>query len=149
MRKNNLLKVFGAFMLMMVMSGNFLFAQESESVTDEDLKNYAVIEMAKEMITSSIKPFLLGMIEKQEGMDNNRWMELQKTKAEGAAEWEVKFYNSIMDEVKERTNAAKEVVNMLINNTEMSASKYSAIKEQLQSDADLKAKYEEITAQMN
>jgi len=149
MRKTNIFKKFTVLLMASLMaSSTFVFAQDEE-ITDEDLKNYAVIEMSKDMISSSIKPFLLDMIAQQEGMTGNRWMELQKTKAEGAEDWEVKFYNTIMNEVKERSQAAKDVVNLLINNTNMTAAKYQEIKSALGSDSDLKAKYEEITASLN
>ena len=129
-------------------STSVVFAQDEE-ITDEDLKSYAVIEMSKDMIASSIKPFLLDMIDKQEGMTPNRWMELQKTKAEGAKDWEVEFYNTIMKVVQERKEAAGEVVKMLINNSQMTAAKFGKIKSELGSNSDLKAKYEEITASLN
>ncbi|MCK5101555.1 MAG: hypothetical protein KAR17_02030, partial [Cyclobacteriaceae bacterium] len=40
----------------------------AQDVTDEDLKNYAIIELAKTSITSGISPMVNDLIQKQEGM---------------------------------------------------------------------------------
>ncbi|MCK5101753.1 MAG: hypothetical protein KAR17_03025, partial [Cyclobacteriaceae bacterium] len=41
---------------------------KAQDVTDEDLKNYAIIDLAKNSIVSGISPMVNEMIEKQEGM---------------------------------------------------------------------------------
>ena len=51
-------------------------AQDAE-VTDEDIKNYAIIELAKNSIVSAISPMVNELIEKQEGMTGQRFQELQ------------------------------------------------------------------------
>lgn len=128
----------------------FAQAQEVE-ITDEDLKNYAIIEMAVEMITSSVSPTVNELIKKQEGMTGARFNELrkmgtteEKMKAGGAQDWEIKFMTTIYELMQKRKEAASEVINLLVNNSMLGAAKYQAIKEGLSSDANLKARYDQV-----
>lgn len=128
----------------------FAQAQEVE-ITDEDLKNYAIIEMAVEMITSSVSPTVNELIKKQEGMTGARFNELrkmgtteEKMKAGGAQDWEIKFMTTIYELMQKRKEAASDVINLLVNNSMLGAAKYQAIKEGLSSDANLKARYDQV-----
>lgn len=125
-------------------------AQEAE-ITDEDLKNYAIIDKAVDMITSSISPTVNDLIQKQEGMTGARFNELRKMgsseaqlKQGGAQDWEIKFMATVNDLIQKRQEAAKEVINLLVNNSGLGAGKYQAIKKGLSSDADLKARYDQV-----
>lgn len=119
------------------------FAQDAE-ITDEDLKDYAVIQMAVDMITSSISPTVNEMIKAQEGMTGNRFNEIRTKSGEPAKEWETQFLQKVSELMDKRKDAAKDVVNLLINNSQMTGAKYSAIKKGLSDDADLKARYDAV-----
>ena len=123
------------------------FAQEE--ITDEDLKNYAVIQMSVDIITSSISPTVNDLIRRQEGMTGQRFNELRQSGGEGAADWEKQFLATVNDLIDERREAAKEVVNLLINNSTLTGAKYSEIKKGLSSDSELKARYDEVMANLN
>lgn len=117
----------------------------AQDVTDEDLKNYAIIELAKNSITSGISPMVNDMIEKQEGMTGQRFQELQKTKGEGAEDWEKQFLDVVNKQIDKKKKAATDVVKLLASNA-MGASKYKATKAAIAADAEMKAKFQGYVA---
>ncbi len=117
----------------------------AQDVTDEDLKNYAIIELAKTSITSGISPMVNDMIEKQEGMTGQRFQELKKSNGEGAEEWEQQFLAVVNKQVEKKKKAATDVVKLLASNA-MGASAYKATKSAISSDADMKAKFDGYVA---
>jgi hypothetical protein len=117
----------------------------AQDVTDEDLKNYAIIELAKNSITDGISPMVNDMIEKQEGMTGQRFQELQKTKGAGAEEWEQKFLAVVNKQIEKKKKAATDVVKLLASNA-MGATKYKATKAAISSNADMKAKFDGYVA---
>jgi hypothetical protein len=120
------------------------FAQD---VTDEDLKNYAIIELAKNSITDGISPMVNDMIEKQEGMTGQRFQELQKTKGAGAEEWEKQFLAVVNKQIEKKKKAATDVVKLLAANA-MGAASYKATKAAIASNADMKAKFDGYVASL-
>lgn len=141
-------KVFLTF-IMAIFIGSPLMAQEEEAeITENDLKAYASIQLAVEVISQSVKPELLNMIEKQEGMTTKRYMELQKGEGEAAKEWETEFLGLIKEMAAKRSEAAKEVLNLIVNNSSLTSAKYAQIKEGVSSDPDLKARYEAVTGKL-
>ena len=140
MRKmTNGMLVFALLLVGVIMNAN------AQDVTDEDLKNYAIIELAKNSITSGISPMVNEMIEKQEGMTGQRFQELQQSKGADAAEWEKKFLDVVNKQIDKKKEAATEVVKLLASNA-MGASKYKATKAAIASNADMKAKFEGYVA---
>ena len=113
----------------------------AQDVTDEDVKNYAIIELAQNSITDGISPMVNEMIEKQEGMTGQRFQELQSKSGDPAQEWETKFLAVVNKQIEKKKKAATDVVKLLAANA-MGAAKYKATKAALASNADLKAKYE-------
>lgn len=118
----------------------------AQDVTEADVKDLAVIELAKNSITDGISPMVNEMIEKQEGMTGQRFQELQKS-TDGAEEWEVKFLEVVNKQIDKKKKAATDVVKLLASNA-MGASQYKATKAALKSNADLKAKYDSYLAAM-
>lgn len=116
----------------------------AQDVTDEDVKNYAIIELAKNSITSGISPMVNEMIEKQEGMTGQRFQELQKS-TEGAEEWEVKFLQVVNKQIDKKKKAATDVVKLLAANA-MGASNYKATKAAISANPDMKAKFDGYVA---
>lgn len=133
------LLVFGLFLVVGFTNAN------AQDVTDEDLKNYAIIELAKNSITSGISPMVNDMIEKQEGMTGQRFQELQKTKGEGAEDWEKQFLEVVNKQIDKKKKAATDVVKLLASNA-MGASKYKATKAAIAADAEMKAKFQGYVA---
>jgi hypothetical protein len=128
--------------MLLVVGFTGVYAQD---VTDEDLKNYAIIELAKNSITEGISPMVNDMIEKQEGMTGQRFQELQKTKGAGAEEWEQKFLAVVNKQIDKKKKAATDVVKLLASNA-MGAAKYKATKAAISSNADMKSKFEGYVA---
>ena len=151
MRKMKFMKVFERITLalaLLFLVGNSAAWAQDEEITDDDLKAYAAIQMSVDVISTSVKPTLLNMIEQQEGMTTKRYMELKQGQGEAAQEWETEFLNLINEMAKKRSEAAKEVLNLIINNSTLNSAKYAKIKDSLENDADLKARYEEVTASL-
>ncbi len=112
-----------------------------QDVTDEDLKNYAIIELAKNSIVSGISPMVNDMIEKQEGMTGQRFQELKKGEGKAAEEWETQFMAVVNKQIDKKKKAAKDVVNLLAKNA-MGTTAYKATKAAIKSDPALKAKFD-------
>lgn len=138
-------KVLVAFLLLGFVSINAASAQD---FSDQDLKDYAVIMMAQKSITDKISPYVNDLIEKQEGIDGNRYAELDKlakgdaTKLPSATpteQFEQSFYATIQKRVKDRKKAAGTVVNTLAKYS-LGASKYKQIKAAYRKGGDAKAK---------
>ncbi len=124
----------------------FGFTQvKAQDITDEDLKNYAIMEMAVESITSQISPEVNELIEKQEGMTGQRFQELQKGTGEPAKDWEKQFMDVVNKQIEKKKQAAEDVFKLLAMNS-VGSTKYKEIKTKLTSDASLKARYDAITA---
>ena len=118
----------------------FSNASAQDEVTDADIKNYAIIELAKNSITSGISPMVNDMIEKQEGMTGQRFQELQKS-TDGAEDWEKQFLGVVNKQINKKKKAATDVVKLLAANA-MGGAKYKATKAAISSNADMKAKYQ-------
>lgn len=112
-----------------------------QDVTEEDLKNFAIIELAKNSIVSGISPMVNGMIEKQEGMTGQRFQELKKGEGEAAEEWETQFMAVVNKQIDKKKKAAKDVVNLLAKNA-MGTTAYKATKAAIKADPALKAKFD-------
>jgi hypothetical protein len=124
----------------------------AQDVTDNDIKNFAIIELAKKSITSVISPLVNDMIEKQEGMTGQRFQELQKTKGDKAKmtaiealDWEIQFYELVNKQIDKKKKAATDVVKLLASNA-MGASAYKATKAAIAADPDMKAKFDGYVA---
>ena len=124
----------------------------AQDVTEDDIKNYAIIELAKKSITNGISPLVNDMIEKQEGMTGQRFQELQKTKGDKAKldaiealDWEVQFLDLVNKQIDKKKKAATDVVKLLASNA-MGASAYKATKAAISADPDMKAKFDGYVA---
>ena len=149
----NLAKAVFAALLLAFVSVN---AAQAQDFTDEELKDYAVIMLAQKAITDKISPYVNDLIEKQEGIDGNRYAELDAI-AKGDAtklpastdteKFEQSFYATIQKRVNARKKGAGTVVSTLAKYT-LGAKKYSAIKKAYRSNADTKAKVDGMMAAM-
>jgi len=136
-------KVVMAFLMLAFVSAN---AANAQDLTDQDYKDYAIILMAQKSITDKISPMVNDLIEKQEGIDGNRYVELDKAakgKVENlpadATDFEKQFYGIVQKEVAKRTKAASTVVGQLARYS-LGAKKYNAVKKAYASGGDAKAK---------
>jgi hypothetical protein len=123
----------------------------NQEITDEDLREYSIIQNAVDMVTSSVSPAVNDLIRRQEGMTGQRFQELRKAgnnearlKEAGAQDWEIQFMSMVNKLMEDRRDAAQEIVRILINNSNMTAAKYNAIRTGLESDEALKARYEQV-----
>lgn len=128
---------------------------QAQDFTDQDMKDYAVILMAQKAITEKISPYVNDLIEKQDGIDGNRYAELDaaaKGKIENlpgdATDFEKQFYATIQKRVDARKKGAGTVVNTLAKYS-LGAKKYNAIKKAYKSNADVKAKVDGMMADVS
>ena len=140
--------------LLLIMVFGFGMALAQDEITDDDLKAYAIANVAVKSITSSISPMVNDLITKQEGMTGQRFKELQDTNGNAdklaaieAKDWEKQFLEMVNNEIEERKEAAKEIVNLMAKYA-MGASTYKAIKSGLSSDPTLQARYSEIEGKL-
>jgi hypothetical protein len=154
MRKMKSKSFIGKFVFVMAFSMfslHFMGNAQNQEISDEDLKNYAVIKNAVDMITGSVSPAVNDMIRRQEGMTGQRFNELRKAgneagmKEAGAQDWEIQFMQRVTQLMDDRRQAAQDIVNLLVNNSNMTAAKYNTIRTGLESDEELRARYEEVT----
>jgi len=133
----------------------------AQDVTDKDIKNYAIIELAKKSITSEISPMVNDLIKKQSASNEKqgigqftgqRFNELKGTKGDKAKldaieaqEWEVAFLNMVNEKIDKKMKATKDVVNLLAKNA-MGASAYKATKAAIAADPAMKAKFDGYVA---
>lgn len=133
--------VFNSVLALMMLTILGVGSVNAQDVTDEDIKKYAIIELAKNSIIDDISPMVNEMIEKQEGMTGQRFMELQQNKGEGAEDWEKQFLDVVNKQIDKKKAAATDVVKLLASNS-MGAAAYKATKTAIDSNADVKAKFE-------
>lgn len=117
----------------------------AQDVTDQDIKNYAIIELAKNSVIGDISTTVNEMIEKQEGMTGQRFQELQEGTGEPAQDWEKQFLAVVNKQIDKKKKAATDVVKLLASNA-MGAAKYKATKSAISTDADMKAKFDGYVA---
>ena len=141
------------YFLVFVIGIGFANAQDVE-ITDAELKAYAIASAGVKSITSSISPMVNDLISKQEGMTGQRFKELQATDGDAnklagieAQEWEIKFLNTVNEEIEERKQAAKDLINIMAKYA-IGSSQYKAIRDGIKTDGDLKVRYDAIAAKM-
>lgn len=145
-------KVVLAFLMLGFVSINGLSAQD---LTDQDYKDYAIILLAQKSITDKISPYVNDLIEKQDGIDGNRYAELDGA-AKGdvaklpadATDFEKQFYQIIQKQVDKRKKAAGTVVNTLAKYS-LGAKKYNAVKKAYASGGDAKSKVDGYLAELS
>lgn len=119
----------------------------AQDVTDEDIKNYAIIDLAKNSIVSGISPMVNDLIQKQEGMTGQRFQQLQKGEGDAAEDWETQFIAVVDKQIDKKKKAATEVVKLLASNA-MGAATYKATKAAIKSDPAMKAKFDGYVASL-
>lgn len=138
-------------MALVLFLGFTSFAQ-AQDITDEQLYKYALLETVVDEMKAEISSVVNDMIKNQEGIDGKRYVELSKAKGDEAKlaeldanEFEKKFLSLVEDEKNERIEALKSVNTTLATKMLGDGGKvYKSIKAALSSDADLKARYDEI-----
>lgn len=146
-------KVLVPCLLMLVALGSK--AQTSTEITDEDLKKYAVTMDSVEAMQENLRQIVAETVQKNTVMPVARYNELfkiiddeAKLKATNATPEEIAFVNQINDLRKvniERINAtyqslAKDYVGVKT---------FNAIRKSLQSDQALKARYDNVSKDMD
>ncbi len=145
----------GLFALVAVICLSFTSVQaQDDEIKDKDLYNYALLMQVVDQMKAEVNIAATEMINNQDGFDVKRYMELKgggddaaKLKELGANEFEVKFMAMIVKEQEERKDAIKEALTILASKM-VGVKEYKAVKSALSSDADLKAKYDEIVARI-
>ena len=117
----------------------------AQDVTDKDVKNYAIIELAKISIVSGISPMVNDMISKQEGMTGQRYQQLKKGEGDAAEEWETQFMAVVQKQIDKKKKAATDVVKLLAGNA-MGAKTYKATKAAIKADPAMKATFDGYVA---
>lgn len=152
MRKVSLLF---AGILMMLFTVNQVKAQDAE-ISDENLYRYALMMEVVESMKKEISDKTNEMIRDQEGMTGQRYLELAKTGGDEAKltaieakDFEKKFFELVNNMQEEHKEAISDVLNTLANKMINGGAKnYKAIRDALDSNADIKARYDAIQQQI-
>ncbi len=144
-----------ASMVMLLLSVNQVNAQDEE-ISDENLYRYALMMEVVESMKKEISAKTNEMIKNQEGMTGQRYLELAKTggdaaklEAAEAKDFEKKFLELVTNMQDEHKAAISDVLNTLANKMlNGGARSYKAIREALDGNADVKARYEAIQQQI-
>ena len=117
----------------------------AQDVTDKDIKNFAIIELAKTSIVIGISPMVNDLIKKQEGMTGQRYQQLKKGEGDAAEEWETQFVAVVQKQIDKKKKAATDVVKLLAANA-MGAATYKATKAAIKADPAMKATFDGYVA---
>ena len=143
-----------AAVLIMLMGANFAQAQE---ISNENLRRYALLMETVDAMKKEISDLTNEMIKNQEGMDGKRYLELAKAGGDAsklealeAKDYEIKFMDLVTKMQDERKDAISEVVTILATKMLPDGGKaYKEIKTAIDSDAEVKARYEAIQSTIN
>ena len=144
------------FFLGLVLCGGYsVSAQESDEVTDEELKNYAIVMDSVETMRKSLLSAMTDMIKNNEEITANRYNELSKIMDDSlklldasATEAEVAAVNKIITTKDEGSNNIQDAFRAMVKDL-LGASSYNKVKKALASDKELKAKYDDILAELS
>ncbi len=140
-------------LLFVMVAGTVVNAQE---ITDENLRRYAIMMETVDAMKQEISDQTNMLIKNQEGMDGKRYLELAKTKGDAAQleaieakDYEIKFLEVVTKMQDERKDAISEVVTIMATKMMPDGGKaYKEVKAAVDSDADVKARYEAIKAKI-
>ena len=128
--------------------------QTTPAFSDEDLKKYAITMDSVKSMQETVNATTAEMVQKNTVMPVQRYNELFKiaddqaklAEAKATPE-EIAFVKQVADKRKEETAKVNAAFQAMVK--ELGVSKYNAIKKSLATDAEVKAKYETISNDLN
>jgi hypothetical protein len=129
--------------------------QDSDAVTDEELKNYAVLMDSIEDMRQSLLSDMSESIKNNDQISAARYNELSKIiddsvklQSASATEAEIAAIKKVVANRDEGAAQIQETFKALVKDL-LGASSYNKVKNALKSDAELKSKYESLLAEIN
>jgi hypothetical protein len=129
--------------------------QDSDAVTDEELKNYAVLMDSIEDMRQSLLSDMSESIKNNDQISAARYNELSKIiddsvklQSASATEAEIAAIKKVVANRDEGAAQIQETFKALVKDL-LGASSYNKVKNALKSDAELKSKYETLLAEIN
>jgi hypothetical protein len=129
--------------------------QDSDAVTDEELKNYAVLMDSIEDMRQSLLGDMSESIKNNDQISAARYNELSKIiddsvklQSASATEAEIAAIKKVVANRDEGAAQIQETFKALVKDL-LGASSYNKVKNALKSDAELKSKYETLLAEIN
>ncbi|MEX2483095.1 MAG: DUF4168 domain-containing protein [Brumimicrobium sp.] len=121
---------------------------ESADVSDKDLEQFVVVYKQVQTENKNIQQKMVGTIE-EEGMDINRYNELNQASANPNAEVdaskeEMEKYEKVTKKVETIQTDFQQKVKKMIEDEGMTLQRYQEVYTALQSDEDLKEKFNEL-----
>lgn len=140
--------------LFLLILNNALFAQESEVVTDEELKKYAVVMDSVEQMSNSLLETITELVKNNDQITAARYNDLNKViddeaklkELEATAE-EVAAVKAIVAKKEEGTAHIQETF-MTMATEYVGAATYNKVKKAL-ADPNVKSRYDTILAELN
>lgn len=149
-------KLYLFFMMGFMLAGN-LYAQEEDTVTDEELRKYAEVMAWADDEKEDLEAMYNDLIRENELMNGGkRFVEIKgaiddsvKLAELEVSEEEMIAYNKIEEENEANVAKFKEVYTEKIKDKEvLGASTYNKVGKALKNDEEVKARYEEILAEV-
>ena len=140
-----------AMLLMMIILGcGFIQAQETPSFTEEELEKYATVMVWAEIEKGSMTETYNNWINNDESIEAARFVKLKAAKGDEVKLQELEAtteeraaFNQIQSSYDSMTSAFKEVYVGKIK-TDIGAGLYNQLRKAMKSDAEVKAKYQDI-----
>lgn len=129
------------------------YAQEEE-ITDDELRRYAVAMDSIDNMKAALIETISDMVKNNEVISGNRYNELSKIinddaklTAANASAAEIEAVRAIINKKEEETQKINETFQVLAKDY-IGAKSYNKIRKALQTDAEIKAKYNAILAEL-
>jgi len=144
-------------LMVAVMSVLLAGVVNAQEISNENLRRYAIMMETVDAMKQEISDLTNEMIKNQEGMDGKRYLELAKAggdeaklEAAGAKDYEKKFMELVTNMQDERKQAISDVVSIMATKMLPDGGKvYKEIKSAVDSDPEVKARYEAIQKAIN
>jgi hypothetical protein len=141
--------------VLMIMLASPTMAQDAASVTDEELKKYAVAMDSIEVMKNHLIKVITEMVEHNEKITATRYNELSRiiddevklTEAKATAE-EIAAIKAVVAKKEEETAKINETFQSLAKDY-VGAGTYNKVRSALKSDSELKSKYDALMQELS
>lgn len=149
-------KVFSLFLIAGLLGIGSAMAQSDAEVSDEDLKSYIMVMDSVDQLRTQLSEDVSEMIKSHELMDGGRAYskikaangDAEKLEEEGVSEEQVEAYEELQEQVSEMQAELNSTFSEMVKE-HVGVANYNKIRKGLNSDEELKARYETLAAEMN
>lgn len=149
-------KLFSLFLVAGLLGMGSVMAQTETEVSDEDLRSYIMVMDSVDQLRAELSENVSEMIKSHELMDGGRAYskikaadgDMEKLEEEGISEEQVAAYEELQAQVEEMQAELNTTFSDMVKE-HVGIAEYNKIRKGLQSDEELKARYDELAAETN